>query len=326
MSILHNPFNILGWFCHRHYLTLPVLILVSFILSTSTVLAQVDAGGSDEDILLGIVHLNFDCYPDTLFGARDSSLRSFIPHTVAWGRSGVRSGEINPTDTSCGDQIPPYLKHHRTSIILPNWLSRSVSMAFEQMNGDTLVDLVFHVRGYEIEQDGKQVLRRTAIALFGQSGLDTATTLDLTAISEFHSTPFFAMELRKGRDFIEPAVRDLSGRTSWVLLAPEIIMPQAPALQAASVGSATTLQSVKMYPNPAGNTLTLEIAGLARGSYTVELVAANGVRDQHRDITISDKGYLAETLNLERTPSGYYAVRVIRAGGIIGSWGVLVRK
>lgn len=308
---------------------LPVLFMLAVARGKSQGLPGESPGltapGARAIIILGVAHLNADCYQDSIVGFLDDEFRP-VPHAIVWGRS-TSSGDTSPQDASCsGVQTGPHPQRHHTVIAFPDWQSLSVSLAVERFGGDTLADFVLHMRGYEVEQDGKIVSRRVSVAVFGQQGLDGMDTINSAIIGEFQSAPFFAMQLHRGRDLIEPAARDLSGRTSWILLAPEPEQPPSPAVHPAAVAAPGAQYPVNIYPNPARNTLTVEMPGTNGARYRIELIRTNGVLEQVIDVRPRDDGKIIETLNLEQTPSGYYAVRVLHGVNVIGSWGVVVRK
>jgi hypothetical protein len=89
---------------------------------------------------------------------------------------------------------------------------------------------------------------------------------------------------------------------------------------------------LQIYPNPTSTTITIEAGGLREGDYLLQLIAVNGTVQLHADVHLSTGENLHHTLDVERTPSGYYVVRIERAargeatGDVIGTYPIIITR
>lgn len=191
------------------------------------------------------------------------------------------------------------------------------------MDSDSLKDIVFYMWGHYVDSTGVRDSARAAI-LFGQASLDTLLTINLAHIVGFQSFPFFAMELKPGLGLSDPAVRDATGVTSYVVnrvARPIIIdhLKQNPA-------SVPDPWSVQLYPNPAATSTQMEGRLIPPGEYMVEVISVNGSIEREQDVSVSETGELFRVIDLHDLASGYYLVRLHSKGKLFGTYPIIVRK
>jgi hypothetical protein len=214
-----------------------------------------------------------------------------------------------------------------TTIHYPAWEHFSGSVAFNRMNDDSLDDMTLFVRGTVGDS-----LHRTdslrALLVFAQHGLDTLPVLDVAAIDGFQVAPFFAMELRKGSELVEPEVRDISGITSYVIEPVSLDVGGHRQDTAIALGDSTPAQPIRIrvYPNPTGGDAQVEIDSIPPGEYSVDVVAVNGFVVLHRSVTVPIAGTLFQTLDLHALPVGYYVVRVTSGARIFGLYPIIITR
>ncbi len=307
------------YFCRS---LVPFLILGAALTSALPESHAQSVQGDDitkrREILLGVAHLNFDCYADSVIGIlNDESI--YVPRFIRWGapRPGDRNEKSDST-SFCLGHIPKGKKKRQTPITYPaGWRNASASVAFEHLNADTLVDLVIHMRGEEEDGKGRWRRVRHPMVIFGQHGLDTLNDVNLGRMEGFQIEPFFAMELREGADMVEPATRDLSGQTSWILNPPKLDPPGVPAAPApAPLASIPTKGEgvIRIYPNPAASSALLSASEIVPGTYTVEVLGLNGWVHLRAETRVEPGANLFQTLDVSALPSGYYVVRLTHQG------------
>lgn len=283
-----------------------------------------------EEQLLFFGELNFDCYPDSVFGNRAADGSGFLPRRILWGRSTRDS--LTDRDTACLRRTAIRKQLRETLITYDGWDIRGGSVAFQRLNNDSLSDIVIHLRGVikKKDKEDEQVLR--SIALFGQHSLDSLPVLALGSIERFQTYPFFAMDLAKGSELNKPGRRDLSGRTSYVL--EPVLLDLGNHKQDSALGmpggpvagmERQYVTAIKIYPNPAGDALSVQAAGLHAGSYAVKVIGVNGEIELTRAMRVEDSGELRGILDVSQLASGHYAVRIENdGGGVVGIWPVVI--
>lgn len=320
----------------RNRALLPMIIL--FFLTWSTAWSQSSPLEEGRERIIFIGALNFDCYPDTVQGLKTEG--GYLPKRVVWGAAmPVKAGV---SDTACRSITPAHQRVQQTVFVYPGGAVLHGAVAFQHVNPDTLIDIVIHVRqemkgqGKEKEQDSLR-----SIVLFGQHSLNTVSVIHVGEIRRFQADPFFAMELVKGSELTRPGKRDFSGATSYELepisidvddrdttIIPTISPIAGLDYRGGSLGAA----SVQIYPNPAGNTIMIEAAGLAAGTHVIELISVNGAVEVREEIGISQRGNLSRALDVQRVAAGYYVVRITKgkessdAGSIIATYPIIIRR
>lgn len=269
--------------------------------------------------VLFIGRCNPDCMPDTILGSPTGFLaeRGYLPRLVLWGRSS--SGGNGCQDAT----VPAALRRVYTTITYPSLPALRGSASFISLNGDSLLDVVFVLRS-TITLDGKTRDSTRLVAVFGQYSMSALATIDLAAVSStFIASPFIAMELRKGAQLVAPAVRDLSGRTSYEL--PKIDYTITPP-DTASHSLPAHVATVRVFPNPAATSANVEALAVPAGDYDVDVIATDGAVVVRRQVSLAVDGDLFGTLDVRRLPSGYYVVRLVRDGRSVGTYPVIVTR
>jgi hypothetical protein len=259
-----------------------------------------------DTVILAIGHFRPGCIPDTVWGEAGEGF-TWRPLYITWG--GADSLHTPPCPPGKGSR--PRLA--KTTFEYPTWPHLGISFSAEQRSlGDTLIDLVWHVWGaYPDSTDPHSTVRSQVV--FGQSGLDSLATIDLASLPAYQTFPFFAMDLEVGTHLIEPDNRDLSGTSSYILLPIGGGPPPAPLVyQPAAVA-----WKVKLYPNPAAGSASIEGRPVPPGDYSVEVIATDGAVALRQQITVQETGELFGTLDLKSLPSGFYVVRLRNAGSDI---------
>ncbi len=279
------------------------------------------------DLVLFIGAINPDCFPDTVLGSVTPDHAGYLPHAIRWGMPNpATQGRPVP---GCPDRSPGDSRPRQTTITYPDhWDIRGGAVAFQHLNDDSLIDIVLHLRGTlandrtdDASDDPRE--QRRAIALFGQQGLDTIPLIALEELRRFQTHPFVAMELVVGSELTHPAVRDLSGQTSYLLepIALRINEPEASRLLAASsvAGLEQHAIAIQVVPNPSSTALRVEATGITGGAYRLELVSLSGAVEQRTTITLAPGERLGHTLEVAQVPSGSYVVRIGSEQGTLAS-------
>ena len=319
-------------------LRLALLCALLAVASRAVALAVPDTTAHPRDVVLFVGHLDFDCIPDTVTGWREPG-RQFLPRAIRWGRPRAilqrdgASGRIDTLfpDSACLGAIPLERRVAVTTIIYPAWERLRGSVAFQHMNPDSLSDMLLYLRGTVGDSAERHDTLRP-ILVFGQQGLDTLAELDLGAVAGFQASPFFAMELRKGSELVEPAVRDLSGIVSYVL-APIALnfadrdrdsLTELPPLPGDSLP--VTPIHLLVYPNPTGTTARLQVDSLPPGEYSVDVVAVNGLVYLSQALTAPESGPATATLDVHELPVGYYVLRISDAARVFGVYPIIITR
>jgi len=317
-------------------LRLALVCALFFIAQHCVGWAAPDTVAHPAESVLFIGHLNFDCYSDTVTGWGDER-RRFLPRAIHWGQPRVAL-RYNPqtdrydtliADSACG--MPSDRRLRTTALHYPAWEGVGGSIAFQRMNADTLTDLLFYLWGTVGDSDERRDTLRPLL-IFGQQGLDTLPVLDLAAIESFQVAPFFAMELRLGTELIEPAMRDISGRISYVLAPVFIDIEDRDRDTTATPGSGPSDSSgvppvrLVVYPNPTGVSTQVQVDSIPPGEYRIEVVGVNGLVYLRRDVEVSMTGVLFQTLDLHALPVGYYIVRLYSGTTLYGVYPIIITR
>jgi hypothetical protein len=297
-----------------------IVLFCLSIVTIATAHATADSTSHPRETILFVGNLNFDCYPDTVSGTMAGMPGSYLPRTIRWGRP-------SPSDSACQGMIPLDRRVAVTTIHYPDWDRFSGSVAFNRMNDDSLDDMTLFIRGSVGDS-----LHRTdslrALVIFSQAGLDSLPVLDVAAIDAFQVTPFFAMELRKGSELVEPEVRDISGVTSYVIQPVSLDVGGEHQDTTIVPGDSTPAQPIRIrvYPNPTGGAAQVQIDSIPPGDYSVDVVAVNGFVVLHQSVSVPIAGTLFQTLDLHALPVGYYVVRVTSGTQIFGLYPIIITR
>jgi hypothetical protein len=271
------------------------------------------------DYVLSIGRLNQDDIPDTVRGYRSASLQ-IVPGMICWGK------RLRPDTPGGGDRRPERVM--QTRLHLPEWRRLSVSFAMQDLNADTIADIIFYLRG-DISTDRERRDTVRTFVIFGQSGLDSLRQIDLRSIGDgFQDRPFFAMDLRKGEglELDNPSVRDPSGRRSYILrpIGHNLRRRDTTSQPIASTKDTAGDFAVSIFPNPAAISANLELRKVPPGVYRVALVAVNGSTYHRQEITVEESGEVLRTLDVRAVPTGYYVVQLNDHERLIGTYPVVI--
>jgi hypothetical protein len=161
------------------------------------------------------------------------------------------------------------------------------------------------------------------LVIFGQHGLDTISTIDLSTIAAFQSDPFTAVELRTGVELVNQKKRDISGRKSYELLPVGFTMREPDTTRNAPAPAAGV---VRVYPNPTGIATQVEAESIPAGAYGIEVVSVNGEVLVRQDVMVEDSGSLLRTFDVRQLPSGYYVIRLVKNQKLVGTYPFVVTR
>ncbi len=306
----------LGW----HPLRTSALLLALLALCLPSA-----AAGNNHLSPIYIKHLNFDCWPDTVY-ARHAGLAARPSH-IAWGR---RPRGLSPCEKGKSPLIPKYpaaRRKLRTELSFPEWQGFQVKTAVLNINPalDTLSDLVLIYWGRARNSKGRMQDTSRMLCIPGQNGLDTIARFDFKELGPgLQTAPFFAVELSRGSSIVQPKRRSMGGDTSFVVLDldVDVLRRRAEREEPPPVFAA----EVRVFPNPVINLVRVEARAVPSGSYTVELVAVNGLVLQSHSARSNDDGHLLHLLKLDQVTTGYYVVRIRSAGALIGQYPIAIVK
>ena len=208
----------------------------------------------------------------------------------------------------------------------------SGSVAFQRMNADSLDDMILYLwssnGGIGESHDSTR-----ALLIFGQEGLDTLDMLDIGAMDGFQSSPFIAMEMRKGSELVNPAIRDISGVLSYILAPVSLDLApfrhdgdHAAGVSPSNGASSATPLHLRVFPNPTAAAAKLSVESMPGGTYEVEIVSINGLVAHRQHVNVPTSGSLLETLDLSSLASGYYIVRLHGRSGSLGAYPVIITR
>jgi hypothetical protein len=283
------------------------LYLFAWVAITMIATAMPDTTGHPGESILFVGHLNFDSIPDSVYGWPDVQ-HHYLPHSLHWGRV-----------ASPGDSQPIAV----TTITYPDWQDFTGTVAFQRMNADSVTDIIFYLWG-KTGDPVHDTIR--PILLFGQSSIGSLSTIDLSSVSSFQLTPFVAMEMRTGSELVHPALRDLSGKPSYMLAPVDVVVaPGDIQPKPMVVGESHGELHARLYPNPASAAARLEIASLPAGEYSVDIVGLDGAVLARRSVSVPASGDLLGLLDVRSLPAGYYTVRVDRGTKHVGTYPIITR-
>ena len=309
-----------------------------------TARAQNEARLHDPAAQAAIMHVGFinpDCVRDTVYGLLDPELR-WIPRFICFGNTVDAEGNAlceseERSDADNASRNERLRRNDTAFLVYPGWQDFSCVLSVQRYNAnDTLDDLIFWMRGADSVPQRGRVDTARSLVLFGQAGLETHRQVDLGSVGAFRSEPFYAMELTKGRELINPKKRDMTRRASrelvrvdrQVLEGEEEVRDTgnvpAPQITSAVAGDADAAFSARVYPNPAVYTANIEIAPLPPGTYTVNVVAVNGEEVWRGEVVLTQTGQVFQRIDLGGLAAGYYVLRVGSAEKAVGAYPIIV--
>ncbi len=270
--------------------------------------------------------LNFDCFPDTIFGTRGPD-GLYLPRVIVWGRPTAANpnGERN-ADAACLGPIADSVKIPFTLVQYPSWGNLRGCVSIQSFNPDTLADMLFMLRG-AVGEGRNQHDSLLSLLVFGQHGLDTHRVLNLANVGSFQAYPFIAMQVRRGSQLVNRSSRSLSRKASYEIAPIGFIVDEPDTTT--HHATAQRAAAVRVFPNPASAEANVEALNVEAGSYDVEVAAANGMIVLHQQVEMTAGGNLLRTLDVTRLASGYYLVRLVDAKGTgqaIGTYPIIITR
>lgn len=264
-----------------------------------------DSLGWHEAILF-IGSLNNDCAVDTAIGVRSDDGNYTLDRIVWGGWDGLPSP---PGATGCLHKP----KVHVTHFVYPSWGSLAGATAFLTMNQDTVTDVLLFYFG-DIGTPGSPHDTSRISALMGSNALDSAATVELAILPPTQIMPFVSRDLHTGGELAEPAIRDLTETTSYILVTPFTFPgpPPPPRPESAEVESNWDLN---LAPNPTTGELHVRAASVPPGRYHIEVVDAAGKLALGQDLDVEVAQELTRLLDMSRLPNGYYLIRLRNDAG-----------
>lgn len=322
---------------------LPGTVLLAYC-AVGTAQAQDQTRAYDPFAQAAIMHVGFinpDCARDTVYGFLDPDLR-WTPRFICFGNTADAQGnalcDSEQQSIADDESRSERLRRNDTAFLdFPGWQHFSCALSVQRYNAnDTLDDLIFWMRGADSVPRRGLVDTARSIVLFGQAGLETHKKIDLGKVSAFRSEPFYAMELTRGRELINPKKRDMTRRTSRELVRVDRQVLEdkeeerdtgnvpAPQITSAVAGDADAAFSARVYPNPAIYMANIEIAPLPPGTYTVNIVAVNGEEVWRGEVVLAQTGQVFQRIDLGGLAAGYYVLRVGSAQKAVGAYPIIV--
>ena len=332
------------------HLPLFSIILISWI--SADLLGQGDTSQPalfSQPVIMYVGHFNPDCVPDTLIGFYQQDLR-VRPAFLCWGVAFDSTGTPLCDSGTYDARMRASTLRDTTRIEYPDWDRMRVNVSILRFNtNDTLSDLIFWTRGTAravVTQDGLELRDSAEIAptdsvvfvdtarslvIFGQIALSAREYVKLKNVRGAQSSPFAAMQLGYAVDLIEPKRRDHSGKLSWKMkrLTQRVDTAQVEdSTSAPPPGPLASVQdpdiSARVYPNPAIYSTNIDVRPLPSGTYTVELIAADGDVVESYELELVEEGHVLETLDLTLLSSGHYFVRVRSGNKSFGDFPIIV--
>ena len=257
---------------------------------------------------LFIGHINTNKSIDTIIGKAGYD-RKFIPRYILWG-----------SDTTNND-YPDSLKLKRTDIIYPNWYSLKVKLNVDFLNSDTLNDMMFIMWGKLMIDSANYKDTVKSLVIFGQKGLDTLHTINISQMDTLQIEPFIAMKLRMGTDLTDCQIRDFSYKPSYI-----INKINTDNYQQGGTNSIIDkiLPSVKIYPNPAIYYTNLELNQIKPGKYKIEIISLNGVLIEIQQFENQRVEKITSVLNLQNLATGIYYLKISTDNELIGTYPLII--
>ena len=264
-------------------------------------------------VVLKVGHFNFDRALDTLIGCA-SKTREFYPAYIYWGK--------DPQDTTIADS----LKVRYTKFVYPSWSNLRVRCSVDQINPDSLCDIIFVIWGKKQIDSTTTKDTATSIVVFGTRGFDTISTANLSGLPIFQSSPFVAAKYRRNYEYTDAKKRDLSEITSYIVkdhsysdtsgyedpINTDIPQPQK------------DLKNIKVYPNPSIYYIDIEVNEIPPGEYQIKIYDFEGSLKIEEPIKTFMKGDIAQRINTDKLPNGSYLLVVSSGKGIIGKYQLII--
>ncbi len=285
------------------YGLIPVLIILA---NSSSLQSQQYDSTMKYSVIMFIGHINNDAVKDTIIGVANYN-RRFTPRFIVWGHDESNTG------------IPDSLKVPYSNLIYPEWEAFQVKCSVKNFNADSLNDLIFFMWG-KTPQDTTLKDTAKAVILFGQSGLDTLSCIDITLINDYLTTPYVGMSLTMGVNFVNPQITDFSYTTTYKLNK-SFDMPEIPHKNI--VEEAPDVH-IRLYPNPAVYYTNLELNNIKPGDYIFQIINSTGVQLDEFKIQVEKTNTVSNIIDLQKYASGVYYIRITTGTKLLGTFPIIV--
>jgi hypothetical protein len=206
---------------------------------------------------------------------------------------------------------------------MPQWQRLKFSVGIQDLNGDTLADLIFFSSGRPEGRTRRSDSLR-AVVLFGQSGLDTVRHVRVSSIGPgLQSQPYFSLELETGTHLQLPQRRDIIGRASFLLVRLSADADDSSSIAGRNLANLSDID-IAVTPNPASLSASITAVGLKSAQYRLRLVAVNGTSYHDSSTEVGSSGRLADIFDLSTVPTGYYFVILEENGTRLSSYPIVV--
>lgn len=261
--------------------------------------------------------LNGDCVIDTVFGLR-SAFGGFVPTKISWG------GGDTLHYIPCPGEFPPKFPRYRATKFEYSGLdSLGGSVAFVNLDGDSLNDVLLTLWWRTGASTARHDTARV-LGIFSQRRFDTVSTVLPALLPGLQLSPFVAMQFMVGGALSQPAVRDVSEITSYML--EQVQRPGPPPPPRHETADVPMSADLSIYPNPTAWSASVTSRTVPPGSYELVVLDITGAVRYRESISVSESRSLAGTIDLHLLPSGYYLVRLINAGMPELSYPVIISR
>lgn len=292
-----------------------IVALISMSVITSARLLPPEPPPEPGILILHIGHLNPDCYSDTVIGSTEDQIH-YLPLSIRWGQyDAIANNACDHTEKSKARR-----KADSTLFTYPAWKGMGGSAAFERINADSLDDIVLYMWG-RIGTGAEERDTMASFIIFGQKKLGSVLTVGTASIDESKKDKFHSKRVRRGQELTHPAVRDISGKTSFILERLDMDVEDSTRGEILASGDVAW---VEVYPNPAESSTTLVVDRLDPGDYTVSVTSMDGAEQLHHSVSIGQSTRLLQSLDLHALPSGRYLVQVRQHAKIVATYPIVV--
>lgn len=254
-----------------------VILVIGIMLCFDIIYSFPDTTGSN---IKKYIKLNNDASYDTLLLSK-SSIHNLVPYKIYWG-GGTSHTQFN----------------------YPNWNKMNGSINMDDFNKDSLLDLHITIWGKIPITDSTSRDTVASFIIFGQSGLDTLSQIDLTASLDSNSDKFVFVKLTQGYQLVDEAVREYSYTYSYRLPDISLGMPTPPMMT--SVKDEELL--LKLFPNPTSNLIQLQINTTFSGQAKIKIIDLKGQVFLDKSIILEELKKSDYTLELTNLSNGTYIV------------------
>lgn len=236
---------------------------------------------------------------------------------IIWGVE----NEIHPDTTV-------YHKKSSTKIVAPDWSNLKSFVVFDFINQDTTKDLFIYYQGKK-RIDSLTILDSVkAVVIFGQCGLDTNTTFNISEIEGVQYLPFVAKSVFCGSEITYNSGFSKSNQNYNLNRIFFPIIPPPPSLHGNTdrVQTETQASSIKVYPNPVSYNANIEFNLAYPGTYKVKILNSIGDIIDTKDCQINTFGSSIENVDMSKYANGLYTIQVELNNQIITNVKIIIVK